>query len=316
MPGIIECKNLVKHYGNIRALNDLTFTITEKTSTGLVGPNGAGKSTLLSILCGFTLPSAGNVKILDQTPGSSMLTGRIGMLPQDVSMFSGIAIEKQLVFFARLQGLDKESARVEAERVISKTGTQSLVKQYPETLSHGQRKKVILAQALIGKPDILLLDEPTSGLDPVAASEVRQIIQDLRQQHTLIVSSHNLEEIRNVCNEIIVIDEGSVIRHCPIRKLLEQQNSLNFQLNAPVSKPLMEAIGDIPGVESVQRERIDNTRLAVVCRIDSPGSLQFTVIDCIREHGATVLEFRSGGDFSDRIIQLVSGENSTLKTTN
>ncbi|NIN35198.1 MAG: hypothetical protein GWO08_12920 [Gammaproteobacteria bacterium] len=98
--------------------------------------------------------------------------------------------------------------------------------------------------------------------------------------------------------------------------MLERQKSLNFQLNAPVSKSLLEAIGNIPGVESVQPDRIDSTRLAVVCRIDSPKSLQFTVIDYIREHGATVSGFRSGGDFSDRIIQLVSGENSALKTTN
>ena len=308
MPAIIRCDRLCKRFGTIQALDGLSFQIAAKASAGLVGPNGAGKTTLLSLLCGFTLPSSGSIEVLGKRPGSGRLLGRIGFLPQDVALFRGIPVYKQLLFFARLQGLDKKMATREVNRVISQTGIHAFTRQYPETLSQGQRKKAALAQALIGQPSIILLDEPTAGLDPVAANQVRDIIQGLRNQNTLLISSHNLDEIKNICNEIVIIDRGRLIKHCLINELIESHNTFTILIDAPATELILKSIESLPSVTGVRIDNTDNTRLSVIFQGRTQDQMQISVLEVLRSKGVTVLEFRFGGDFSDRVIQLVSGQ--------
>ena len=161
---MIVCQSLTKRYGSLHALDSLDLEISGNEPVGLVGANGAGKSTLFAILCGFVKPTAGKISIFDKPVDSIQLKGKISILPQDVNMFRNLSVYQQLCHFARLQGFDKHAAKQESERVLSLIDIRQLGKQYPETLSFGQRKKVMLAQALIGNPELILLDEPTSGL--------------------------------------------------------------------------------------------------------------------------------------------------------
>lgn len=306
MPAIIECRNLTRSFGNIKALNELNIMISSRASVGLVGPNGAGKTTLFAMLCGFLHPTRGSISVLGHKPDSARLKGRIGILPQDIPLMRGISVHAQMILFARLQGFTKITARQEIDRIIQLVNIGSLIKQFPETLSHGQRKRITLAQALIGKPDLILLDEPTSGLDPVAANDVRAIIQKLRQEHSLIISSHNLDEIRNVCDEIIIIDKGKLVRHSRIDDLIERNNTLSILLDQAVGEPLILNIKALPSVIRVDTDDTNPYRLTVVFQAEKPDQIQFKILEQLQLAGAGIVEFNRGSAFADRVVELVS----------
>jgi ABC-2 type transport system ATP-binding protein len=305
MHAVVECRDVHKSFGNIRALAGLTFSITNRASVGLVGPNGAGKTTLLSVICGFLRPDAGAISILDHKPDSPGLKGRIGILPQDVPLLQGTSVYTQLILLARLQGYNRRDAVREVERIISLSGISGLVGQYPENLSFGQRKRVILAQALIGKPELVLLDEPTSGLDPVAANDVRALIRTLRADHTFIISSHNLDEIRNVCDEIIVIDKGNLVRHCTIQELEERDNYLTIVLAEAPPDPVLQVLRTVPAVLGISIDSSNPKKLSIQFQGAKPDEMQFRILGLLRQHEATVVEFSMGSAFTDKVVKLV-----------
>ena len=305
MSAVMVCRDVHKYFWSIRALAGLTFSINNRTSVGLVGPNGAGKTTLLSVICGFLRPDAGAISILDHRPDSSFLKGRIGILPQDVPLLQGISVYAQLILLARLQNYSRRGATQEIERIISLSGISGLVSQVPETLSFGQRKRVILAQALIGNPDLVLLDEPTSGLDPVAANDVRALIRTLRADHTFIISSHNLDEIRNVCDEIIIIDKGSLVRHCTIQELIEHDNYLTIVLAKVPQDQVLQILRTVPAIIRITVDSANPKKLSIQFQGGEPDEVQFRVLELLRQHDAAVVEFSRGSAFADKVVELV-----------
>jgi ABC-type multidrug transport system ATPase subunit len=306
MTAIIECRNLTRTFGSIRALDNLDFSIPAQASVGLVGPNGAGKTTLFAMLCGFLHLSKGSITVMGHKPDSARLKGRIGILPQDIPLMRGISAHAQLILFARLQGFNKTTARQEIERIIQLVNIGNLVKQFPETLSHGQRKRISLAQALIGNPDLILLDEPTSGLDPVVANDVRSIIQKLRHEHSLIISSHNLDEIKNVCDEIIIIDKGKLVRHSRIDDLIERNNTLTILLEQPAEEPLLQSLKALPSIIKFVTDDTNPYRLTVIFQDDKPDQVQFKILGLLQQSGVGIVEFNRGSAFTDRVVELVS----------
>lgn|SRR3990170_182525 len=306
MTAIIECRNLTRTFGSIRALDDLSITIPAQASVGLVGPNGAGKTTLFAILCGFLHPGKGSITVLGHKPDSARLKGHIGILPQDIPLMRGISVHAQLFLFARLQNFNKITARQEIDRIIQLVNIGSLIKQFPETLSYGQRKRITLAQALIGKPDLILLDEPTSGLDPVAANDVRNIIQKLRHEHSFIISSHNLDEIKNVCDEVIIIDKGKLVRHSRIDDLIERNNTLSILLEQAAGEPLLQSIKTLPSVVKIITDDTKPNHLTVIFQADKPDQIQFKILGLLQQAGVGIVEFNRGSAFTDRVVELVS----------
>lgn len=304
---IIECHELSKSYGGIRALDSVSLRIREQAAVGLVGPNGAGKTTLFSILCGFLTATRGSVTLAGQPADSRKLKGRIGILPQDTPLLPGIPAYEQLLLFARLQGFRSAAARQEINGVISLLGIAPLVRQLPETLSHGQRKKVCLAQALIGDPGIMFLDEPTAGLDPVAADEVRKIMHARRGKQTLVISSHNLDEIRTVCDEVIILDRGKMIRHSTINELIARDNTLTVLLDRAPGDALRRALEELASVIQVTVDPQHPYRLVVRFNTGNPDELQFRVFACLQQQGAGILEFSRGSAFTDKVVELVRG---------
>jgi ABC-type multidrug transport system ATPase subunit len=307
MNALVECRDVHKSFGSIRALAGLTFSINNRTSVGLVGPNGAGKTTLFSVISGFLRPDAGTISVLDHRPDSPQVKGRIGILPQDVPMLQGIPVYAQLILLARLQGFTPHVAAQETERIIGLSGISGLISQLPETLSFGQRKRVILAQALIGNPDLVLLDEPTSGLDPVAANDVRALIRQLRAEHTFIISSHNLDEIRNVCDEIIIIDKGSLVRHCTIQELIEHDNYLTIVLENAPQDQLLQILKTVPAIIRITADAANPKKLSIQFQGAEPDQVQFRILELLRQHDAAVVEFSRGSAFTDKVVELVRG---------
>jgi ABC-2 type transport system ATP-binding protein len=205
---IIQCQQLSHAYAGKVALSNVTFELDAGEPIGLVGPNGAGKTTLLNILSGFLLPTSGRVKLFGHPPGAVQLNGKVSALPQDARLDPSFTVTEQLVFYARLQGMARQQAMLEAGRVLDAFVLKEVAHEKPPVLSHGMAKRVAIAQALIGHPVLVLLDEPTAGLDPVNVRTVRAVIDEQAPTTTFIISSHDLTELDRLCQQVLLLENG------------------------------------------------------------------------------------------------------------
>ena len=249
---LLNCRNLVKKYGNVRALDGIDLTLEAGTPIALIGPNGAGKTTLFSLLCGFLRQSSGEVEILGSKPGRSDLQGRLAALPQDANLDPRFTIGHQLILFARLQGMSAKSANRDTQRVLEQVELAQTFTMKPEALSHGMRKRVMFAQALMGKPELVLLDEPTAGLDPPNVKAMRNLISEAASEATFIISSHNLDELEKVCSSVVHLEKGKLKGVVSI----DQSKSSGYltlvmaELTVPVEQ-IQQVLSEIAGVRSI-----------------------------------------------------------------
>ena len=210
---LIVANGLSKRYGGTTALDQISLTLEPGAPVALIGPNGAGKTTFLSLLCGFIRPSAGSVQILGKKPGSSSLSGHLAALPQDAVLDPRLGIGRQLRFLSELQGMTRREARVDVERVLQAVDLADVVHKKPTELSHGMRKRVSIAQTLLGSPSVVLLDEPTAGIDPPNAKMIRDVVRRESGEITFIVSSHNLDELERLCESVVYLEKGKLLSH-------------------------------------------------------------------------------------------------------
>lgn len=224
MSVLIRAQGLNKYFGQKHALNNVDFEIEKGAPVALVGPNGAGKTTLFSILCGYIKPSSGEVSVFDVCPGSSKTFSRLAALPQDAQLDPRFSVAHQLKFYAQLQGLNNKQSQYEAERTLELVGLRDVLNEKPQALSHGMRKRVTIAQALIGSPEVVMLDEATAGLDPRHAREVREVVAKLSEQTTFILSSHDLSELERLCQQVLYLENGQLKQH----QTLQQDESISF----------------------------------------------------------------------------------------
>jgi len=307
MSKLIECTKLTKSFSGKKAIDTVDLSVESGQTLGLVGPNGAGKTTLFSLISGYIKSTSGEIRVLGHNPNTSLIKGRIGTMPQDTPFLTGISIEAQLSLFAKLQGYADKAAKVEVIRILDHLKIADLARQYPETLSFGQRKRVSIAQALIGKPELILLDEPTSGLDPVAANDIRRIIRKLRSQCTFIISSHNLDEISDICNEVIIIKQGKLVKHCQISELVERDSSLNLLLSHSLPDKAQRDLNILSGIDDVITDPVNPYRVTVLFNSENPDQLQLEIMSTVQKHKVSVIEFSRGETLTGKVVDLVKG---------
>jgi ABC-2 type transport system ATP-binding protein len=223
-----------KRFGATQALRGLSLEVPAGTLFGLIGPNGAGKTTAFSIACGFLQADAGEVSVLG-APGFDplRLKGRVTALPQDAALGRETRCAEHLVYFGLLQGLDPRQASRDADRLLEEVGLGDRKKAKTKTLSHGMLRRLAVAQALIGSPELVLLDEPTSGLDPRHAHEIRALLQRARTAgRTVVVSSHNLPELETLCEHVAFIDRGLTVAAGPIDVVTGKGQEIEIDLGA------------------------------------------------------------------------------------
>ena len=207
----VALQAVTKRYGRHEALRGVTLNVERGSLLGLIGPNGAGKTTTFGVLCGWLRADGGSASLLGVPPAAmERLRGRVGVMPQDSHFPPALPIVRQLQHFARLQGLPRDTAEREAERVLHEVGLWESRTKKGSELSHGMLKRAALAQALLGQPELLLLDEPTNGLDPEHRRRVLDLLVSLRGKATVVVSSHLLGDLEEICTHVAILVGGVV----------------------------------------------------------------------------------------------------------
>jgi len=226
---MIQVSNLSKSYGEKRAIQNLNFTLEKGEVVGLLGLNGAGKTTTIRILTGYLIPTSGDAKINGKSIFDEPLEAkkRIGYLPESPPLYEELNVRDYLLFVARIKAVALENIDQEIERVLSKTGILKVQDQIIGELSLGYRKRVGIAQALIGNPDVIIMDEPISGLDPQQIIEIRKLIKDLSGEHTVLISSHILAEIYKTCDKFLFIHDGRLKKTYSLIELEEEMEKLS-----------------------------------------------------------------------------------------
>jgi len=209
---MIEVENLTKFYGPRPAIKGITFQVNKGEVVGFLGPNGAGKTTTMNILCCILPASSGSAKVCgyDVFEESLEIRKKIGYLPETPPLYPDMTVTSYLKFAAEIRRLQSKKAQVAVDRVLEKCALEEVRKRIISRLSKGFQQRVGLAQSMIHDPEILILDEPTIGLDPIQIIEIRKLIQDLASSHTIILSSHILPEITQICKRVIILNEGEI----------------------------------------------------------------------------------------------------------
>ncbi|MDB4712326.1 ABC transporter ATP-binding protein [Verrucomicrobiales bacterium] len=249
----VKVNNLTKKFANQIALDRVNLEIPKNSLYGLLGPNGAGKTTLFSIAAGFLKPTEGTIEVLGvDVARISELRGQLAMLPQDAAFQGSIPVIDQLIMFSRLNGLDQNAAHNAAKDALEIVGLPEVARKSARTLSHGMMKRVALCQAFLGDAKVIFLDEPTAGLDPDNARRIRELVKEFTQDKTVIFSSHNLQEVQDICDYVCVIDKGRVVEEGTMESLTESTFLVRIELVSALSQEAHAALQALPVVESIE----------------------------------------------------------------
>lgn len=210
---MIEVKNVSKKYGKFYAVRDISFTIKEGEIVGFLGRNGAGKSTTMNMITGFIEPTEGTIIVngydVDRKP--KKVKEQIGYMPEGTPLYYDLTVKEFVTYLAELKLIPKKERKAAVEKAIKETGLEKVQNKLTKNLSRGYKQRVSLAGAIVGNPKILILDEPTVGLDPAQVIEIRELIKSFRKNHTVILSSHILSEVSQICQKVIIIDKGEIV---------------------------------------------------------------------------------------------------------
>jgi ABC-2 type transport system ATP-binding protein len=247
MAPILDAQNLTKRYGPFQALSGVSFALEPGEVVGFLGPNGAGKSTTMKLLAGFLAPTSGTARIAGHDLVAEPLACRraIGYLPEELPLYLDMTVTAYLDHVARLKGVPRAERRREVVEAIEAAWLGENATRHIRKLSKGNRQRVGLAQALLGKPPLLLLDEPTSGLDPSQVVNFRSLIRDLARRHTLLLSTHILGEVEATCSRVVVVHHGRTVASEPIEALRRRASlvtRLRLRLRGDDAGPLREAL--------------------------------------------------------------------------
>jgi ABC-2 type transport system ATP-binding protein len=259
---LIEVRDLVKRYGGNTAVDHLSFNVEKGQIYGFLGPNGAGKSTTMNIITGYLGLTEGEViinghNILEEPEEAKR---SIGYLPEQPPLYNDMTAREYLEFAAELKGLPKEERENSVLKAMELTRIESVADRLIKNLSKGYRQRVGLAQAILGFPEILILDEPTVGLDPKQILEIRELIRSLSKEHTIILSSHILSEVQEVCDHVLIIHKGKLIASGTPKELEQQMKSMSTELIVKSNDParVNAVFSDLQGVSSVTCSPADN----------------------------------------------------------
>jgi len=228
---VLEMAGVVKRFGRRTALNGLTLSVPRGSAFGLVGSNGAGKTTSMSVAVGILRSNEGSIDLLGGGPFDARVhSGRVSLMPQDAELPLHARIRDLMGFYARLQSIPGREISSRIDEVLDWVHLLDRASSKVRTLSHGMRRRLVIAQAFLGSPELALLDEPLSGLDPKEVSRMRDLLKRRPDRQTLIISSHNLHEIERICDHVAFIEEGQVVYQGPTDAVTGRSHTIHYRL--------------------------------------------------------------------------------------
>ncbi len=267
---MIEVKNVTKKYGSTIAVDNISFDVKDGEVVGFLGPNGAGKSTTMNMITGFIEPTAGQIIVNgnDISKKPRKAKKEIGYMPENVPLYNELTPKEFITYMAELKLVKRNERKEEVDKVLKETGLEEVKNKLIRNLSRGYKQRVSLAGALVGNPDVIILDEPTVGLDPKQITEIRNLIKKLGKKHTVILSSHILSEVSQICERVIIINKGKIIAiDTPenLEKSTREKNSISITVEDPKNnmQNLKEKIKEIDEIELV-KDNDDGTKQYVI----------------------------------------------------
>ena len=267
---MIQVKNVTKKYGSTIAVNDISFDVKDGEIVGFLGPNGAGKSTTMNMITGFIEPTNGQIIINgnDISKRPRKAKKEIGYMPENVPLYYELTAREFISYMAELKLVKRNERKKEVEKVIEETGLKEVQNKLIRNLSRGYKQRVSLAGALVGNPDVIILDEPTVGLDPKQITEIRSLIKQLGKRHTVILSTHILSEVSQICEKVIIINKGRIIAiDTPenLEKSTKEKNGISVIVEDPKGnmKKLKQKIKEIDTIDFV-KDNEDGTKQYVI----------------------------------------------------
>ena len=294
---MIEVKNITKKYGDFKALDNISFNIEEGEIVGLLGPNGAGKSTTMNIITGFIEQTEGDVIIdgINMLKRPKKAKRQIGYMPEGVPLYNELTPREFVKYMAELKKVEKSVRKQKIEQIIKETGLEEVQDKLIKNLSRGYKQRVSMAGALVGEPKILILDEPTVGLDPKQITEIRNLIKKLGENHTVILSSHILSEVSQICKKVIIINKGKLVAiDTPenLEEKVENANTIYVTVEDPENK--VDTVKDqITGVQELKlmAQNEDNTKQYSITG-EKGIDLRKTIFEVFAKEGITIFEMK------------------------
>ena len=267
---VIQVKNVTKKYGATIAVNDISFDVKDGEIVGFLGTNGGGKSTTMNMITGFIEPTNGQIIINgnDISKRPRKAKKEIGYMPENVPLYYELTAREFISYMAELKLVKRNERKKEVEKVIEETGLKEVQNKLIRNLSRGYKQRVSLAGALVGNPDVIILDEPTVGLDPKQITEIRSLIKQLGKKHTVILSTHILSEVSQICEKVIIINKGKIIAiDTPenLEKSTKEKNGISVIVEDPKGnmKKLKQKIKEIDTIDFV-KDNEDGTKQYVI----------------------------------------------------
>ena len=294
---MIEVKNVTKKYGNNTAVDNITFEVKDGEVVGFLGPNGAGKSTTMNMITGFIEPTQGKIIVNgnDISKKTKKAKRQIGYMPENVPLYYELTVKEFVTYMAELKFVKRKDRKEEVQRVLRETGLEEVQKKLIRNLSRGYKQRVSMAGALVGNPDVIILDEPTVGLDPKQITEIRNLIKELGKKHTVILSTHILSEVSQICERVVIINKGKIIAvDTPenLEKMTKEKNGICITVEDP--KNNMRNLKDkIPQIEKIDmiKDNEDGTKQFVIT--SSEGiDLRKKMFDILPKEDITIFELK------------------------
>lgn len=294
---MIEVKNFTKKYGDFLAVENISFTVKDGEIVGLLGPNGAGKSTTMNAITGYIEQTDGEIIVngYDTIKKAKKAKREIGYMPEGVPLYDDLSIKEFVTYMAELRKVNRKERKQKVDDIIKKVGLLDMKNKLIKNLSRGQKQRVSLAGALIGDPKILILDEPTVGLDPKQITEIRSLIKDLGKNHTVILSSHILSEVSQICDRVVIINKGKLVAEDTPENLENRtynKNVIYITVEDPDNKTekMKEKIKAIEEIKFIEELEDKTKKYEIVGSKDE--DLRKIIFTEFAKEGITILEMK------------------------
>lgn len=311
---MIEVKNVTKKYPNIKAVDNINFTIKDGEVVGFLGPNGAGKTTTMNMITGFIEPTEGQIIIngFDIVKKSKKAKKQIGYMPEGVPLYTELTAREFVNYMAELKDVKAKERKEAVEKAIEETGLKDVQNKLIKNLSRGYKQRVSMAGALVGNPEVIILDEPTVGLDPKQITEIRSLIKELGKKHTVILSSHILSEVSQICERVIIINHGKIVAIDTPENLENKTKGKNTILvtvedKNEKMKNLKEEVKEIEEIKLV-KDNEDGTKQYAVTSADKVD-LRKKIFEILPKQDITIFELKKDeSTLEDAFIKLIDSD--------